>query len=240
MTMYYKATRLDGTDFRTGTVNYAAACGTGQLVTWPGTRSHYSAAGMVRDDPATYLSVSTELGEVLTGGQWPCLLFTVKPHGRTIGHSEWTWKRCCRDLVVLKELPAHQALGPNGEAVVALIERAKRLTAEEITAWHAAARNAAAWHAGHAAGDAAWHAAARNAAARHAGHAAWHATWYAARNAAGHAAGDAKWAVRHNAAYAVAYAAGHAARALVVRDLITPAQFQALYESWASLTGEAA
>jgi len=189
MTMYYKATRLDGTDFRTGTVNYAAACGTGQLVTWPGTRSHYSAAGMVRDDPATYLSVSTELGEVLTGGQWPCLLFTVKPHGRTIGHSEWTWKRCCRDLVVLKELPAHQALGPNGEAVVALIERAKRLTAEEITAWHAAARNAAAWHAGHAAGDAAWHAA-RYAAGHAAGDAAWHA---AARNAAARHAGHAAW-----------------------------------------------
>ncbi len=164
----YKATRLDGTDFRTGTLDYAAACGTGQPVTYPGT-----AAAMVQDDPSTYLSVSAELGEVLTGGWWPCRLFRVEAVGPVIGHSDMAFKRCCRSLLVAQELPAHLALGPNGEQVAALITRAGALTADDARKL-AAARDAA-W-------AAAWDAAKDAARA---------AAWEAARDAARAAARDA-------------------------------------------------
>jgi hypothetical protein len=78
------------------------------------------------------------------------------------------------------------ALGPNGEAAVAHIERCKTITADEA-ARLCAARNAA-----------------------------WNAAWDAAR--------DAAW---------------DAAAALVVRDLITPEQFDLLYGPWASVFGVA-
>jgi hypothetical protein len=50
MTTYYKATRPDGTDFRTGTIDYAAALASGEVI-------HHPVETMVPNDPATYLSV---------------------------------------------------------------------------------------------------------------------------------------------------------------------------------------
>jgi hypothetical protein len=172
---------------------------------------------MRKDDPGTYFSLSAEPGEVLTGGRWPCRLFRVEAQGLVIGHSQWAWKRCCRVVHVIEELPAHVALGPQGEAV-----------AEHI--------------AGAAAGDAAW-AAARDVAWAAAGAAAWDAAWAAARaaarDAARAAAGDvaraAAGAAAGAAAWAAAGAAAWAAAALVVRDLITAEQFDVLYAPWAAV-----
>lgn len=123
-------------------------------------------------------------------------------------------KRAFLSLDVIEELPAHMVFGPQGEHVVALIERAGRLTADEAKqlsfAWDAA--GGAAWA---AAWDAAW-GAARGAARA--------AAWDAAGVAAGDAARDAAWG-----------AAGGAAIALVVRDLIDSSGFsQAHYDT---LTG---
>ena len=171
---YYKATRSDGTDFQTGTIDYAAALASGEVIRHPAKR--------VKDVAATYLSVSVDAANC-TGFSWPCRLFRVEPIGRAYRAAVSPSKRAVSALRVVKELPAHMALGPNGEAVAAFIERCRTLTANQ------AKRLDAAW-------DAAWDAA-RDAARDEAWYAAWDAAWYAAR-------------------------------ALVVRDLIKPAEYAIL------------
>lgn len=201
---YYKATRPDGTDFHAGTIDYARALETGEVIRHP-------AKKMIRDEPWTYLSVSVHPANC-TGMGWPCRLFRVEPVGRTLKAQFSESKRSCSALRVVEELPAHMALGPQGEEVAALIERCRSLTTEE------GRRLDAAWDARNAACDAAWNA--RNAA------------WGAARNAARDAAWsacDAAW----NAAWAAAWnAAWEAALALLTRDLISTEHFDLLYGPW--------
>ena len=166
---YFKATRPDGTDFATGTTRPV-------LGKW-----------MPRIEGRLELCergyhVSDAVAETLIGGSWPCRLFEVEiaedvPAEHIEGH-----KRVVHTYRPIRELPAWQALGPNGESVAALIDRARALTPDE------AGRLFRAWN---AAGDAAWD---------------------AARDAA-----------------------EYAAIALVVRDLITPEQFETLYGPWASV-----
>lgn len=147
---YYKATRPDGTDFQTGSIDYAAALATGQTI-------EHHAAKMVRDDPSTYLSVSIHPANCI-GMRWPCRLFVVQPVGRILKAEISDSKRACRALRVTEERPAHEALGPQGDQVAALIERAGSLTAGEATKLVAAqdAARVAAWT---AARVAAWDAA---------------------------------------------------------------------------------
>jgi len=194
MTRYYKATRPDGRDFFSGTIDYAAALVSGDVIRHPDQR--------VKDDPSTYLSVSVEPADC-TGFSWPCRLFRVEPVGRAIEASDLPNKRAVSALRVVEELPAHMALGPNGEAVAALLERVRAMTPKQIRRL-----------------DAAWDAA-RDAARVAAWVAAWNAARVAARVAAGVAAGDAAW----NAAW---NAAGDAALGLVVRDLISTEHFDRL------------
>jgi hypothetical protein len=200
MTTYYKATRLDGTDFTTGIIDYGAALASGEVVRHPTKRK-------VRDDPRTYLSVSVAPADC-TGFSWPCRLFRVEPVGRVmVKLSASPNKRAVSALRVVEELPAHMALGPNGEAVAAFIEKCRSMTPDEaqrLGTAKAAAR-VAAW-------DAAWYAA---------GGAAWYAAGAAAGGAAYLAAGAAAGA-------AAGGAAGGAAGALIVRDLITDEQFATL------------
>lgn len=139
MTTYYKCTRPDGTDFRTGTIDYAAALVSGEVITHPAKR-------LRPGDASTYLSVSVAAADC-TGMRWPCRLFRVEPVGKAVPDPDIPSKRCVKALRVVEELPAWQALGPNGEAVVSLIDRARTLTRDE-TYRMAAARAAA--------GDAAW------------------------------------------------------------------------------------
>lgn len=195
---YYKATRPDGTDFYTGTVLYEV----GRTVTHP-------AAKKVRNDPATYLSVSTVPTDC-TGMRWPCRLFVVEGHDRPMRNDNLPNKRCFSSVAVVEERPAHEVFGPQGVEVVALIARAGRLTADEAEQLNAA--KDAAWY---AAKDAAWDAK--------------DAAWAAAGDA-----GDAAWAAAEHAGDAVG-AARDAALALVVRDLISPEQFDVLYGPWASV-----
>ena len=208
MTLYYKATRPDGTDFQTGTIDYGAALVSGEVV-------RHSAAKRVWDDPSTYLSVSVSASDC-TGFAWPCRLFRVEPVDCVVGSGKRKLsaspnKRACSALRVVEELPAWQALGPNGEAVAAFIERLRTATPDEIkrliAVW------AAVWDAARAAArDAVWDAA--RAAARDAARAA---VWDTAR--------DAVWDAARAAARAAAW---DAARAAVVRDLITSEQYAIL------------
>ena len=228
MTTYYKATRENGTDFNTGTIDYAAALGTGVPVTHPG-------GGTSLTDAADYLSVSTSPSDC-TGFRWPCRLFVVEPVDPWTPHaSDLPNKRACRSLLVIEERPAHEAFGPNGEAVVAVIDRASRLTLGEVerlaAAWDAAwdAARGAAWGAAwDAARDAAWDAA-RDA--------AWGAAWDAARDAARDAAWDAARDAARAAVWGAARPAAWGAVAHCVRDLITPEQFELLAGPWNTVIG---
>lgn len=197
---YYKATGPEGTDFRTGTIDYAAALVSGEVIRHP--------ARSVRNEPATYLSVSVEPADC-TGFRWPCRLFRVEPVGRVMAKLDVSPnKRAVSALRVVEELPAYMALGPNGEAVVAFIEPCRSLTPAQgrklAAAW--AAAGAAAW-------TAAWTAART---------AAWTAAWAAAWTAAGTGAGDAAGMA---AGPGAELAAWHAAKAIVVRDLITSEEY---------------
>ena len=206
--MHYKATAPSGKDFRTGTIDYAGALASGRPVHHPSTDS------MVSNLPSTYLSTSTEPAETLIGGSWPCRLFLVEPVGEVLdGLDASPYKRACKSLLVVEELPAWQALGPNGEHVAALFDRIRSLTADELTrptaAWYATRDNAAL-------------------------NAAWNAALNAALNAASNAAWDAAWHAAQPAAQPAAYAA---ARALLFRDKISTEHYRILTAHWSSTIG---
>src|SRR3990167_5976656 len=210
-TAYFKATRLDGLSFHAPHIDYGAALLSGEVVRHPVARKE-------RDYPETYLSVSIAPADC-TGMSWPCRLFRVEPVGRVIGAGKVPLqaspnKRAVSALRVVEELPAWQALGPHGQEVAALIERARRLTTGEATRL-AAARDAA-----------------RDA--------AWGAAWDAARGAALGAAWDAAWDATRGAARGAAWgAAWDAATALVARDLVSQELFDALYGPWRAVIGDA-
>ena len=218
---YYKAIRPDGTDFYTGTVQWAPVQGgipaEGIVVTHPTSTTW-------EFGHKTHLCASTSPTDC-TGFTWPCRLLEVEPVSEVHEHegckvSALSWR-------VLRELPAMQALGPQGAAVAALIDELRRLDAEAL-ARLADARDAARDAARYAARDAVWDAA-RDAAWDAARYAAWCAARDAARDAVWDAARDAVW---------------DAAGALVAWDLIDPAQRTtftapiraALPDLWADVT----
>jgi hypothetical protein len=164
MTVYFKATRLDGTDFYTGRVLYAV----GKCV------RPLSFAGRRGLCGAGCLHAADVPAETLIGGWWPCRLFEVT--GISFVSDDWH-KHGFRQLSVVREIDSHLALGPNGREVAALIDRAGRLTPEEAELLYGVW--GARWN---AAGNAAWDVA---------GGAARNAAWVAAGNAASNAAGNA-------------------------------------------------
>jgi hypothetical protein len=223
MTVYFKATRLDGTDFYSGTVQYAV----GKRVRPRDTASKapwfWPKGSRMLCGPG-YLHAADVPAETLIGGEWPCRLFEVTGKPDVGFDIDYLHKGGFKQLTVVRELDSHLALGPNGREVAVLIDRARRLTPEEAEALDAvwdAARHVARY----AAWDAAWSAAKVAACA-----AVRVAAWAAARNVAWHAARRAT----ENAAWVTA---GNAAAALVVRDLITPEQFDTLYGPWGSVIG---
>ena len=198
MTTYYKAVKPNGTDFRTGRVLYAV----GETVTHP--EPH-------KRDASGYLSVATVPTDC-TGASWPLRLFEVSAD-EVWECSTYPNKRCTHSLTVVREIDPWLALGPQGPLLVALVERAGQITADE-------ARRLAATR--YAAGDAAW---------------------AAARAAAWDAARDAAWAAARAAAWDAAwYAAWDAARAALVRDLIgqhgfTQEMYDLLTGPWRKIIG---
>ena len=128
MTTYYKATRTDGTSFHDAKTTWTV--GETVKINRLDRRKTMCGTGI--------LHASDAPGETLVGGSWPCRLFEVE--GEPVaqeGH-----KFGFHELTVVRELPAWQALGPNGEAVAALIEQAGTITVEQAerlrTAWLAA------------------------------------------------------------------------------------------------------
>ena len=182
---YYKAVRPDGTDFYSGRVLWDRV---GEIVEHPnpGSPGEHDARG--------YLSVSVSPTDC-TGMKWPCRLFEVEP---VEGVLVWEptpilpSKRASHAWRVVRELPAHEALGPNGAEVAAFLDLLPTLT---DTQWVAARSSA------------------------------WSSAWSSASYAAWSAASYAAWSADRIAAWE---AAGDAAGALVVRDLITTEQFDVL------------
>ena len=204
---YYKAIRPDGTDFHTGTVQWAPE--SGDIPTEGIVVAHPTSTAWEKDH-STHLCASAAPADC-AGFNWPCRLLALEPVSEVHRHAGS--KRSALSWRVVRELPAVEALGPQGAAVVALVDGLGRLDAAEIAAL-VAARDAAREAAWDAAGDAAWYAA---------WYAAREAAWDAAREAAWYAAGDAaREAAWYAAWYAAGDAAGAAAAALVAWDLITP------------------
>ena len=193
MPTFYKCTRPDGTDFFSGSVDYAAALTSGELIVHPDAKPGDRSA-------SRYLSVSTEVTNC-TAMAWPARVFVVDPIGET-----WVpdadilpTKVACTSLRVVEEVSATLALGPQGAQISTLIERAAQITITDVEKL-AAAGDAAGAAAGDAAWDAAGAAAAWDAARDAARDAAWAAAGAVARDAAGAVARDAAWAVAWDAA----------------------------------------
>ena len=230
MRTFYKATRPDGTDFYSGTVRYEVGKRVRPRDRVPRERARLCGPGMLHS--------ATVPTETLVGGSsWPCRLFVVEGNPVAGLDERHPHKAGFRELRVVEELPAWQVFGPQGEDVVALIERAGRLTADEMqrfaqvgtpifgTAVYKAEEKA-------------------RAAARDAVDAARYAAWIAARHAAEAAAGETRLggstssAARGAAWGAARDAAGDAAMVLVARDLISDEDFRTLYGPWESVIGE--
>lgn len=215
MARYWKATRLNGTDFFTGAIDYAYAQATGQPVVHPRPERGCSARG--------YFSVATTATDC-TGMEWPCRLFVVEPIGETWvpDPSDLPHKVACLQLRVVEELPATLALGPQGEQVAALIERRESLTSAD------AKRLDAAWSNNYRGNYCSWREA-RGVAYYHGRAAAWEAA--AIRSPAMKTRGL-------NCRFANAAVAAEAAiSALVSRDLISREDYEALTGAWRHAIG---
>ena len=149
---YWKAVREDGTDFYSGTVRWAPEQGD---IPAEGIAVAHPTSTAWGEDHSTHLCASTSPTDC-TGFKWPCRLLEMEPVAEVHEHagskvSALSWR-------VVRELPAMQALGPQGAAVAALIDGLRRLDAEAL-ARLADARDAARDAARAAARDAAWGAA---------------------------------------------------------------------------------
>ena len=141
---YYKAVRPDGTSFHDRSFRWLPESGPveGHTVTHP-------TASTVGEHASSYLSVSVTPTDC-TGMRWPCRLFEVMPAGEVVTPEPNSLpnKRAAVAWQIVRELPATDALGPQGVQVAALIERADRLTDVEarrlFDAWDAAM--GAEWH----------------------------------------------------------------------------------------------
>ena len=130
---YYKAVRPDGTDFYSGRIRWDRV---GEIV------RHPNPGSLGGEDAEGYLSVSVSPADC-TGMRWPCRLFEVE------GAPVWKptlslpSKRASHAWRVVRELPAHEALGPNGVEIVAFLDLLPTLTRAQWDAALDAARSAA-------------------------------------------------------------------------------------------------
>lgn len=119
---FYKATNLDGSSFG----DEKAVWEIGKTVSLSNTNQRKKLWGSQKP---LVLSAVSELGLTLSGyGVWPCRLFIVE--GEPISTDSY-WFRF-QELTVVEELPAWNALGPNGEAAAVHIENCRRITPEQF------------------------------------------------------------------------------------------------------------
>ena len=133
MTVFFKATRHDGTDFYTGRVDYAAALASGEPLP--------ELSGDVAFPGPGWYHLAT-VPTACVGMSWPCRLFEVEPVGDVFTRNDHPYKIGCTSVRVPREIEAHRVFGPQGGQVAALIERCRTLSAAELdrldAAWDAA------------------------------------------------------------------------------------------------------
>lgn len=166
---------------------------------------HPNPGSLGGDGAEGYLSVSVSPADC-TGMRWPCRLLLVES---VEGTPVWEptpnlpSKRASHAWRVVRELPAYEVFGPNGAQVVAFRELLPTLTNAQWDAVRESTRDDA-----------------------------WAAAWATARNdakiAAWTATRTAAWTEVWIIAVSAPWVAVDAARALVVRDLITAEQFDIL------------
>ena len=117
---YYKATRMDGTDFHTGKIDYTR-------VPLP------EMSGQGEFPGAGWLHLATTPTECV-GASWPCRLFEIEPAGdaQVYQNKSHPHKIGTTKAFVTCEIESWKFFGPQGKEVVALIERAKKLSAEDV------------------------------------------------------------------------------------------------------------
>ena len=162
-------------------------------------------------------------------GSWPYVLWEVEG----VVAVEDEEKVGVRQLTVVRQAPTHLCFGPQGEAVLRVVERAGRLTVDEADALSAA------WSAARSAAESAARSAAESA--------AWYAAWSAARSAARSAAESAAWSAARSAAESAAWSAARsaaesAAWSAAVADLVgqhglTQEHIDLLRKPWADVIG---
>ena len=192
---YYKATRMDGTDFHTGKIDYTRV----PLPEMSG-EGEFPGAG--------WLHLATTPTECV-GASWPCRLFEIEPdnYAKVYQDKDHPHKIGTTKAFVTREIESWKFFGPQGKEVVALIERVKKLTAEDCRKLSAA----------------------RSAARSVAYSVAYSAAYSAARSAADSAA--------YSVVYSAADSAADSVLALVVRDKITPAHYDTLTTPWRTTIG---
>ena len=127
---WWKATQPDGTDFYTGTVDYAGALASGEPTPALSGEGEFPGPGWLH-----LATVPTEC----VGMSWPCRLFEVEPADDLGGdRPRHEYKVGATAVRVLAEVDAHVALGPQGVQVAAFIERCATLTADEVSRLNAA------------------------------------------------------------------------------------------------------
>ncbi len=175
--MWYKVTRLDGSSFRDPTVTYEV----GKRVR----PKPYSGKRELCGEGTLHASRSAP--EAMRYGKWPCRLFEVEGTPFVTD----TDKAGFGQLRVVRELDAWRVFGPNGRHVVAVLDRFKVCTPDEIS------RLRSSWDAARTATrDAAWVATretARETAWVATRDAVWVATWETVRGAVRDAAWETAW-----------------------------------------------
>lgn len=139
---YYKAVRLDGTDFHSGTVRWLPKRRSERMR--PRVVRHPTSTVAVKGQHGTSLAVSTDVTR-LPGSSWPLRLCEVEPvpGAPVIGTDEH--KRQAVAWRVVREVDPWLRFGTQGEYVAALIDRARLLAPDEARALVAA--RVAAWDA---------------------------------------------------------------------------------------------
>lgn len=115
---YFKAIREDGFDFATKTIDYGkAAKSRSKKVTHPRPK-------IGSPDASQYLSVA-RVSTDCTGFIWPARLLQVEPTGDswTPHASSMPNKVAVTELKIIRELPAWQLFGPEGEHIVVIIDQ---------------------------------------------------------------------------------------------------------------------
>ena len=76
---------------------------------------------------------STVPGDALIGGSWPCKLFEVEPIDTVTVHKTYPNLVGAQSWWVERQLPAEQVFGPNGDAVVAMLNAINTLSPREFS-----------------------------------------------------------------------------------------------------------